>query len=238
MRLNLGHLSSAATAVCLSTSPSNNSEPNRGQQVPGHTIYTLVPLHDSSSQIRLIELLPGHDTDPIAVRLFVTDRGCIQYEALSYVWGFRDADLAITVGGKPFDVSANLAEALRCLRHNHSPRVMWIDAICINQADNAEKSAQVVMMGDIYRNAADVLIFLGGNKDDSDLVMDYLELEDEDGGPDDNQTPGSPSTVADGKAEHDAQEYQTKEHVLGRIRRCGIQPARFLDAVDAFFKRP
>jgi hypothetical protein len=68
--------------------------------------------------------------------------------------------------------------------------------------------------------------------------MDYLELEDEDGGPDDNQTPGSPSTAADGKAEHDAQEYQTKEHVLGRIRRCGIQPARFLDAVDAFFKRP
>jgi hypothetical protein len=38
---------------------------------------------------------------------------------------------------------------------------VWIEAICINQADDQEKSHQVAMMGDVYENASNVLIWLG-----------------------------------------------------------------------------
>lgn len=237
MRLALGDSSPAVAAACPFTSQSN-TEPGRGQQLFGHPIYSLVPLNDSSSQIRLVKLLPGNDDDPIAVNLLVAERGCNQYAALSYVWGSRDADVSITVSGEQFDVSANLAEALRCLRHKDVPRAMWIDAICINQFDDAEKSAQVAMMGDIYRNAADVLIFLGGEKDDSDLVMKYLELEGETDGPDGIGAPGTPTVdVEGGEMVQDTEDYRAKR-VLGRIQRCGLEPARFFGAADAFFKRP
>jgi hypothetical protein len=204
-----------------------NAANSLAQPLLGHPIYSSVRFSDLSSQIRLVELLPGRYEDPIAVRLFVTDRVSNQsYAALSYVWGSRDADVSIAVDGKSFDVSANLAEALRCLRHEGSPRVIWIDAICINQSDDAEKSAQVAMMGDIYRNAADVLIFLGGEKDESDLVMEYLALEDED----------SVAPKADLKDEES--HGRCKKHILGRVQRCGLDPAGFIGAVDAFFKRP
>ncbi|KAK4125417.1 hypothetical protein N657DRAFT_642133 [Parathielavia appendiculata] len=61
-----------------------------------------VPFNDSLSDIRLIKLLPGHDGDPIAMQLFVTDRGCDEYEALSSAWGSRDAEVSVRVGREPF----------------------------------------------------------------------------------------------------------------------------------------
>jgi hypothetical protein len=205
-----------------------NAAPNGGQLLPGHPIYASVPFSDPSAQIRLVELLPGHPGDSIAVKLFVAERRCNQsYAALSYVWGSRDADASIAVDGKPFNVSANLAQALRCLRHEDSPRVIWIDAICIDQSDDAEKSAQVALMGDIYRNAADVLIFLGSEEDDSDLVMEYLGLEDEE--------PAAPTV----DLLEDREDYtRAKKDILERVQRCGRDLVGFIGAAEAFFKRP
>jgi len=57
-------------------------------------------------------------------------------------------------------------------------KVLWIEAICINQADDIEKSHQVSLMGEIYRNADNVVIFLGEERDDSAMVMRYLDLDD------------------------------------------------------------
>jgi Heterokaryon incompatibility protein (HET) len=53
---------------------------------------------------------------------------------------------------------------------------LWIDAVCINQADLAEKSQQVAIMGEIYGDAKDVIVWLGASADDSDLAMDLIEL--------------------------------------------------------------
>jgi predicted AAA+ superfamily ATPase len=131
------------------------------------------------------------------------------------------------VDGKRFDVSANLAQALRCLRLEDSPRVIWIDAICIDKSDDAEKSAQVARMGDICRNAADVLIFLGSEEHDSDLVMEYLGLEDEE------------SVAPTVDLLEDREDYgRAQKHILERVQRCGRDLAGFIGAADAFFKRP
>ncbi len=60
------------------------------------------------------------------------------------------------------------------------PITLWVDAICINQDDSDEKSAQVAIMSVIYRMAEDVLIFLGEAADGSDQIMEYLLLDEVD----------------------------------------------------------
>ncbi|CAO1599668.1 hypothetical protein XANCAGTX0491_003383 [Xanthoria calcicola] len=73
------------------------------------------------------------------------------------------------------DVTRNLAVALRHLRYEREPRVLWIDAICINQQDVHERSAQVERMGDIYRSARQTTVWLGPEEDDSCLAIKALD---------------------------------------------------------------
>lgn len=91
-----------------------------------------------------------------------------KFEALSYEWGDPDKPRhEIIVNGQPFKVWENLFYALKYirpvpLRDNHvNSRILWIDAICINQDDIDERNHQVGMMGDIYRKADKVPVWLG-----------------------------------------------------------------------------
>lgn len=88
----------------------------------------------------------------------------VPYEALSYAWGSETDRESVTFGaGGQFSLSVtqNLAEALRYLRYADRPRTIWVDAICINQNDDTEKSTQVSIMGDIFREASHVIAWLG-----------------------------------------------------------------------------
>jgi hypothetical protein len=82
------------------------------------------------------------------------------FEALSYVWGDDAPFDKISVNDGYIYIRQNLSIALRCLRHASQSRVLWIDAICINQEDLDEKNAQVSLMHKIYSQAQDVVIFL------------------------------------------------------------------------------
>ncbi|OCK79122.1 HET-domain-containing protein [Lepidopterella palustris CBS 459.81] len=85
-----------------------------------------------------------------------------RYEALSYAWGNPKEVCPIEVDGQRAFTTANLASALSELgRRICSPRALWIDALCINQKDNEEKSHQVQMMGEIFRQADGVVVWLG-----------------------------------------------------------------------------
>jgi hypothetical protein len=76
---------------------------------------------------------------------------------------------------RPFRVTRNLFSAMMGLRETESI-IVWIDAICINQIDEEEKGWQVALMGDIYRQAFGVLAWLGASADNSDTVIDYLNM--------------------------------------------------------------
>ncbi|KAK1065770.1 hypothetical protein LTR74_007651 [Friedmanniomyces endolithicus] len=84
-----------------------------------------------------------------------------KYEAISYSWGLDNATERIIVNGLRRHINPSLAGALRRFRLPEESRYLWADAICINQADNAEKSAQVRSMFTIFRKAARVLAWLG-----------------------------------------------------------------------------
>ncbi|KAJ8126249.1 hypothetical protein O1611_g7388 [Lasiodiplodia mahajangana] len=127
----------------------------------------LYPQLDRKAQtIRLIELLPGDfSTLPIYCQLVEEDLATYpSYKALSYSWKNGDdtsPDEAIFCNSKLIYVSANLHAALRRLRAPDAVVRIWIDAICINQQDYAERAYQVGMMRDIYQNSSEVLIWLG-----------------------------------------------------------------------------
>ncbi|KAM0231344.1 hypothetical protein ACHAP5_011111, partial [Fusarium lateritium] len=86
---------------------------------------------------------------------------CCEFEALSYVWGDRDGCQLIEVNRQSFLVTKNLSTALHHLRRATKPRTLWIDAICIDQADANELSAQVAIMDQIYHCASLVISWLG-----------------------------------------------------------------------------
>ncbi|RYP87628.1 hypothetical protein DL769_000487 [Monosporascus sp. CRB-8-3] len=88
------------------------------------------------------------------------------FETLSYVWG--DASLkesTIIIDGHVLSIAKTLGSALRHLRTRDRPLCIWIDAICINQGDEDEKSDQVALMGDIYRRCSHVNVWLPGPTD-------------------------------------------------------------------------
>jgi hypothetical protein len=58
----------------------------------------------------------------------------------------------------------------------HESRVLWVDAICINQCDTIEKATQVSMMADIYRRAEVVQVWLGPETDSTTAGMRVLSF--------------------------------------------------------------
>ncbi|KAJ4299359.1 hypothetical protein N0V90_004604 [Kalmusia sp. IMI 367209] len=119
-------------------------------------------INSADQEIRLLELLPGNFWDRIELHLSrarLIDKP--EYEALSYAWGreLHDEEQAI-VNGTFFTLTDNLDCALRYLRSSSARRSLWVDALCINQLDTHERNLQVQMMGLIYSNASNVIIWL------------------------------------------------------------------------------
>src|SRR5436305_12894620 len=83
------------------------------------------------------------------------------FEAVSYCWGNRCDQTNIICNGELLPIPKNLAGALRGLRYPDKKRILWADAICINQSDAIEKEHQVRLMRTIFSLAQDTLIWLG-----------------------------------------------------------------------------
>jgi len=119
-------------------------------------------LDHAKREIRVAHILPGTWTDLISCELHVVSLDdSPQYEALSYVWGDLAITVPITVNSCKLEVTTNLSAALRRLRKEREIRVIWIDAICINQNDIEERNEQVSLMGEIYEGTREAIIWLG-----------------------------------------------------------------------------
>ncbi len=100
---------------------------------------------------------------------------CIPYTSLSYAWGHNNDYRPIGLGDSTLNVSVNLEEALRELRHESKDVMLWVDQICINQGDEEEKAHQVQQMKQIYAEAVGVVAWVGPAADNSDLVVTHLK---------------------------------------------------------------
>ena len=87
------------------------------------------------------------------------------YEALSYNWGEAGNEQSITVNGYSIRILQNLWSFLQRIRQETTPRVIWVDALCISQEYKPEKGRQVAMIGDIFKAATRVLAWVGEQGD-------------------------------------------------------------------------
>lgn len=135
--------------------------------------YAYTPL-SGEDEIRILDLLPGQGTNPLAFTLHSTHVGdsSTSYEALSYAWGTRMVDLMHE--GSSISLPQNLYRALLSLRDPTHTRSVWADALCINQKDKQERSRQVRMMRRIFKQASQVLIVL--DEDDAHVAQIAFEL--------------------------------------------------------------
>ncbi|KAK3347246.1 heterokaryon incompatibility protein-domain-containing protein [Lasiosphaeria hispida] len=124
-----------------------------------------------ANEIRLLRLDAAEDPDtPIHLSLEAHNERYPEYEATSYTWGGEDGDNARcwpVYVGPYWDVllqTKNCRDMLTFLRPNDGVtfnRVLWVDAICINQNDNNERASQVAQMRQIYKRCRRVVVYLG-----------------------------------------------------------------------------
>ncbi|KAK8113375.1 hypothetical protein PG984_013901 [Apiospora sp. TS-2023a] len=126
--------------------------------------------------IRLLTLQASSDTDNQLFCSITTHRlrDDLSYKALSYTWGDEQPTLPITLNHTPLLCRPNLWAALHTLRLPDAPRQIWVDAICINQNDTAERGHQVGLMRTIYSKARVVTVWLGESIPGSDEGMGFL----------------------------------------------------------------
>lgn len=97
------------------------------------------------------------------------------FEALSYAWGSEENSKSISVDGCNFLVGANLYSALLHLQDDFIERILWVDALCINQENTAEKGRQVQSMAKIYAKASRVIVWLGeATANAGDEALEYI----------------------------------------------------------------
>ncbi|KIN02564.1 hypothetical protein OIDMADRAFT_160053 [Oidiodendron maius Zn] len=97
------------------------------------------------------------------------------YTALSYSWGDPSLTSPIIVDGSLIRVTRNLESALRHLRLPDQTILLWVDALCINQENNLEKSEQLEQMLPIYSQALAVVAWLGPSTANIDLAMEWID---------------------------------------------------------------
>ena len=132
------------------------------------------------NQIRILTLKAGAADDAIHFDLTKHPLGKLPpYEALSYAWGDAERDSIChcqdEISSRIFKVTGHLFQALRQLRQKDKNRRLWIDQICIAQTDQEEKPRQVRLMSTIYRQAEQVVVWLGPADSETSLVFSLIE---------------------------------------------------------------
>jgi hypothetical protein len=160
--------------------------------------YSYSPVDSASSQIRLltipkdVRLILGRSsfapltgqlqnyylpvsTLPRTQRLLRSSQLPTFY-ALSYVWGNSAEKREILIDGNSVPISHNLYDALRAMQKDAVGDVrVWADAICICQEDLVERSAQILLMREIYHTATEVRIWLGPGSENGTRCLQFIK---------------------------------------------------------------
>jgi hypothetical protein len=142
------------------------------------------PINLERPAFRLLRLL-GPENSEIECELFdafLEEREeVISYEAVSYTWRFPLLEDSILVNGKELKITHSLYVALQRLQEQEPHRVLWIDAICIDQRNKKERGHQVSHMSKIYRSADRVICWLGPGTYKTNGLMESLKILEREG---------------------------------------------------------
>lgn len=154
-----------------------------------HAKYKHEPIDLAKDAIRLVRILRGEYNEPLRCEIFqsyLNPENGVPYEALSYTWGDPTIvrvplDIIESTNGPDacLSILPNLYKILQQLRHNDRDRIVWVDAICIDQTGDHdalnELNHQVRQMRQVYAGAVRVIVWLG------DFTVSHLGGPDHDG---------------------------------------------------------
>ncbi|EMC93640.1 hypothetical protein BAUCODRAFT_37339 [Baudoinia panamericana UAMH 10762] len=137
------------------------------------SVYDRLPI--DGDQLRLVGIQPGKpDADVVCSLDVYTPK--TSYRTLSYCWGAVQNLRKIQLEGVKFQVTPSLYDALTHLRHDTETVWIWIDAICINQESDDERSRQVERMGAIFGNSTKTTVWLGVGFDEQQRAVNFLNF--------------------------------------------------------------
>lgn len=134
-------------------------------------------LDKNGREIRLLRILPSSSHYRIRCKIITTELDLApRYSAVSYAWGTSALKCQIQLNGFEVSVRENLHEFLLQAQtwSGGERKLYWIDALCIDQSNNGERSHQVDLMARIYSKADRVLVWLGPAGESSNLAMRCL----------------------------------------------------------------
>lgn len=119
------------------------------------------PLDPGRREFRLVRILyTGSSEIECHLEVFSLNEIPV-YTALSYAWTEDEASRQILLNGKAFPVRPNLHEFLKQMHAEQHSGWIFIDAICINQNEDAEKASQIGLMGSLFGTAQEVVAWQG-----------------------------------------------------------------------------
>lgn len=140
------------------------------------------PLDREAGGLRFLRLYPPGPGGQIQCQLHHTNEirstPPKRYTALSYVWGPPHPTRPILINGCAFSVRSNLFDFLETYANvEATPQGvdLWIDAICINQADYRERNHHVQAMAEIYTKAEKTVAWLGPSSWESEWLYAFLK---------------------------------------------------------------
>lgn len=155
-----------------------------GESRPVSYVYT--PLNTRGHHIRLFKIW------------WSTERACVEadvqqfnlrdsppFHAISYTWGKPPATESIVINGKVLKIRKNLYDFFKIFTMKHTRKRkqyggkevwLWADQVCVNQGFQNERNHQVQMMGQIFSQAEEVLIWLGEKKSGGEALRAIGEL--------------------------------------------------------------
>ncbi|KAH8900484.1 HET-domain-containing protein [Thozetella sp. PMI_491] len=131
--------------------------------------------------IRVLTIHAGSEDDPLCGDLReVNLLNRPKYDALSYTWADESGDARRTKqilcmnDESTIRVTKNCYTAMQKLRLLDKPRDVWIDAICIDQENDLERSYQVSLMSRIFTQAQNVIVYTGEGSPQTDQLFDWV----------------------------------------------------------------
>lgn len=118
-------------------------------------------------QIRLLTLLREPDEDGrLRCEIATFDLAIApEFQALSYEWGSPEQLWDMRVEDGLLSIRQNLWVFLEMFREAERNDIfLWIDQICINQDDDAERGHQVKLMGSVYTKSVRTVVWLGSSE--------------------------------------------------------------------------
>lgn len=131
----------------------------------------------SCREIRLVHLCLNDQKQITGSLQVVSLDHAPDFDALSYVWGDQDVTENMILDGTTVTLTTNLhAALLSLLRKRAINKPIWVDRLCVNQNDTAERSHQLHFMKHLYSSAHTVHAWLGVGPPDAQRVFDWVRV--------------------------------------------------------------